>query len=99
MHTTNHQTGEKEWTILARLLSNGNDELPTPIARYILTLGFTDRDKARMHDLAERNQEDTISPAEREELFAYVNAGSLLSILQAKARRALKVKPKKRATH
>jgi hypothetical protein len=99
MHTTNHQAGDSEWTILARLLSNGDGELPAPIARYILTLDFSDRDKARMHDLAVRNQEGALSPAEREELFAYVNAGSLLSILQSKARRDLKVKPKKRVTH
>ena len=44
-----------------------------------LTLGFGERDKARMHDLAVRNQEDALSPVEKEELFAYAKAGSLLS--------------------
>jgi hypothetical protein len=68
------------------------------MARYVLNLGFSDRDKARMHDLAVRNQADALSPAEKEELFAYAKAGSLLSILKSRARRALKIKPGKRTT-
>jgi hypothetical protein len=48
-----------------------------------------------MHDLAIRNQDDALSPSEKEELFAFAKAGTLLSILQAKARRTLKVKMKK----
>ena len=68
------------------------------MARYILDLGFSDRDKARMHDLAVRNQDDTLSPAEKEELFAFGKAGDLLSILKSKARRTLGIKPKRRTT-
>jgi hypothetical protein len=49
-----------------------------------------------MHDLAVRNQEDALSPAEAEELVAYAKAGTLLSLLQSKARRALGIKAKKR---
>jgi hypothetical protein len=57
---------------------------------------FSERDKARMHDLAVRNQDDALSPSEKEELFAFAKAGTLLSILQPKARRTLKIKLKKR---
>jgi hypothetical protein len=53
---------------------------------------FSERDKARMHDLAARNQEDALSPVEKAELFAFAKAGTLLSVLQSKARRALGVK-------
>ena len=28
------------------------------LARYVLTLGFSDSDQARMEDLADRNQEE-----------------------------------------
>ena len=49
-----------------------------------------------MHDLAVRNQEDALSSEEKEELFAFAKAGSLLAILKSKARRTLKIKPKKR---
>ena len=68
------------------------------MARYVLNLGFSDQDKARMHDLAVRNQEDALAPGEKEELFAYSKAGTLLSILKSKARRTLKIRPKKRTT-
>jgi hypothetical protein len=87
---------KRKFTILARVLGNGQGQLPPEMARYILTLGFSDDDKARMHDLAVRNQDDALSPAEKEELFAYAKAGTLLSILKSKARRAVRIKPKKR---
>lgn len=93
--TTANDTNQNEATILARVLCNEQGQLPPDIARYLLTLGFGERDKARMHDLAVRNQEDALSPAEKEELFAYGKAGSLLSILKSKARRVLGVKAKK----
>jgi hypothetical protein len=51
-----------------------------------------------MHDLAVRNQNDELTPAEKEELFAFGKAGTLLSVLQSKARRTLGIKPKKRTT-
>jgi hypothetical protein len=59
------------------------------MARHILDLGFSDRDKARMHDLAVRSQDDALSVDEKEELFAFAKAGTLLSILKSKARRVL----------
>jgi hypothetical protein len=79
---------ESEVTILARILGNQHGQLP--LSRYILKTDFTDEDKARMHDLATRNQDDDLSPHEKEELFAYAKAGTLLSILKSKARRALR---------
>jgi hypothetical protein len=81
----------------SRVLGNGQNPLPADIARYILTLGFGERDKARMHDLTVGNQDDALSPSEKEELVAYAKAGSLLSILKSKGRRVFSVKSKKRA--
>jgi hypothetical protein len=99
MHTTTaNGASPSEISILARVLGNEKGQLPPDVARYILTLGFGEPDKARMHDLAVRNQEGALAPAEKEELFAYAKAGTLLSILKSKARRALAVKPKKRTT-
>ena len=83
---------ESEVTILARVLGNGQGELPRELAHYVLELGFNDRDKARMHDLAVRNQEDALTPGEKDELVAFGKAGDLLAILKSKARRTLKVK-------
>ena len=96
MSSITKQTGEKEVSILAGVLGNGRKQLTREIARYILDLGFTDDEKSRMHDLAVRNQQDALSPAEKEELIAFGKAGDILSILKSKARRTLGVKPKRR---
>ncbi len=97
MSTTTHPH-ENEVAILARILGNDRGGLPSELARYMHDLGFSDGDKARMHDLAVRNQDDALSAAEREQLFAFGKAGDMLAILKSKARRTLGVKPKKRTT-
>ncbi len=90
MNTT--QAGENEVTILARVLGNENGQLSPEMARHILDLGFSDRDKARMHDLAARNRDDALTPEEKEEMYAFGKATTLLSILKSKARRTLGIK-------
>src|SRR5258708_30227 len=94
--STSTNNSKCEVTILARILGNQHGQLPLQLSRYILKTGFTDEDKARMHDLASRNQDDDLSSEEKEELFAYAKAGTLLSILKSKARRALHAKHTKR---
>jgi demethoxyubiquinone hydroxylase (CLK1/Coq7/Cat5 family) len=93
MPTTNGRATTPEVAILARMLGNGDDGLPPEIARYVLTLRPSEQDKARMHELARRNQAGELSAEEQDELFAYTKAGTLMSILQSKARRVLGVKP------
>jgi hypothetical protein len=93
MSTATTHTTENEVTILARVLGNEGGKLPRELARYILDLGFSDRDKVRMHDLAVCNQADALTPAEKDELFAFGKAGDLLSVLKSKARSTLGIKP------
>jgi hypothetical protein len=93
MSTTTTRTQDTVATILARVLGNEQGQLPPEVARYVVDLDFSDRDQARMHNLAVRNQQGALSPAEKEELFAFAEAGTILAILQAKARRQLKIKP------
>ena len=64
---TSH-TSDNEVTILARFLTNGNSPLPKTLARYILNRTVSERDKARMHELAVRNQADDLTPAEKKEM-------------------------------
>lgn len=96
MSTATNHASENEVTILARILANENGQLPKNLARYILNLTISERDKARMHELAVRNQDDALTPAEKEELFGFAKATSLLSILKSKARRTLGIKLKRR---
>ena len=79
-------------TVLVRFLGTGDGQLPKDVARYILDIHVSERDKARMHDLAVRNQVDTLTPAEKEEMHAFGKATTLLSILKSKARRTLGIK-------
>jgi hypothetical protein len=90
------RSSDNEVTILARFLTNGDRPLPKTLARYILGLTISERDKARMHDLAVRNQNDELTPAEKREMHDFGKAGDVLAILKSKARRTLGVKPKKR---
>jgi len=95
MTTATRHASENEVTILARILCNEDGRLPDEIARYILDRKISERDQARMHDLIVRNQNDELTPAEKEEMFAFGKAGDLLSILKSRARRSLKIQPKK----
>jgi hypothetical protein len=76
--------------ILSRLFKADEGDLAPELARYVLTLGFSAADQARMQDLAARNQEGALSAEEQEELHDYVDAGHLLALLHAKARTTLK---------
>ncbi len=96
MSTATTHSSENEVTILARFLGNGDDPLPKDVARYILDIHVSERDKARMHDLAVRNQKDALTTVEQEEMYAFGKATTLLSILKSKARRTLGIKLKTR---
>ena len=97
IHTPTGPTASPEVTLLGRILSNGAEDFPPELARYFLTVGFGAEDKARMHDLALRNQEGALAPREKEELLRYANVGCLLGILQSKARKSLNKVGKKSA--
>jgi hypothetical protein len=98
MRTTTTHAADNEVTILARVLGIEHGKLSAKMARHILELGFSDRDKARMHELVTRNQDDALSPTEKQELLAFGKAGDLLSILKSKARRTLRIRPPKRTS-
>ncbi len=81
-----------EVAIFGRILSNARGSMSADLARYVLTLGFGDDDQKRMKDLAERNQDGALTPAEHEELMSFVRAGHLLALLHSKARQSLRKK-------
>ncbi len=78
--------GTSEAAIFVRLWETENGKLPRALARLILKLGFSQKDKARMHELAAKNQEGRISTTELEELDSFVKAGDLLALLQSNAK-------------
>ena len=58
-------------------------------ARALVGLRVQERTQARVAALAEKCNEGQLTPDERAEYEAYVQASTLIGILQAKARRVL----------
>ena len=90
MPTTETTLEKSEAAIFGRVFSNGKQALSRELARHVLGLTFSEQDKARMHELAVRNQAGALAPEETEELHNYIKVGHLVAILQSKARQALK---------
>jgi hypothetical protein len=77
-----------ELAILSRVLDA--EQLHPEAAKYILGLTFPERDRGRMNVLADKARQGSLSPKEQAELEEYHQAGHLLTLLQSKARVALK---------
>ena len=76
--------------IFLEVFTNGEPTMSPELAHRLLALRFTEKQRARMVDLADRNNAGTLKPAERQEMFSYANVGAILSVLHAKARIALR---------
>ena len=79
-----------EAAILSRLVRPEAGGLTVEAAEGLLSLRFEGRDLDRMHELATRNQEDRLTPAEKEEMDNYRRVCFLLDLMHSKARRSLK---------
>ena len=80
-----------ESEILSEVLAAQNGDLSPDVAKSLLRWKFSVRTRTRITRLAERNQSGTITAMERETLERYVRVGSLLNLVQAKARLSLSV--------
>lgn len=79
-----------EADILARVVAPDEPGLPPESARAILDLHFDQAALQRMEVLAEKNNQGTITAAEREEMEKYLRVGNFLDLMQSKARLSLK---------
>jgi hypothetical protein len=76
--------------ILQRVIDPKGGVLSDELARHLLALHFPASDHARYEELSEKAQQGSLSDAERAELNDYVDVNDLLTLLQARARAALK---------
>lgn len=60
------------------------------VARSILQLSFSAEERARMHELAEKNQDGSLTVEEESELDHYNRVSTVLSIIKSKARKLLR---------
>ena len=79
-----------EADVLAEVLSAGQSTMSTELAQWLLTLHFTEVQQHRVQILADKGNEGTLTEAERLEVEKYRRVGNILSLLQSKARLALK---------
>jgi hypothetical protein len=59
-------------------------------ARQIAKIEFSFEDVARMHELAERNRQGTLSDDEADELNHFSRVGTVLSVLKLRSQEVLK---------
>lgn len=79
-----------EAAILGRLIRPEQDDLSPDAARSILRLDFDAQDRTRMHQLAVKAQQGTLTAADEAELTSYRGVGRLLELMRSKARRSLR---------
>jgi hypothetical protein len=75
--------------LLSRLLEPVEQMMPVEFARELAALRATPEVEARVEALADKCNEGRLTPEERAEYDAYIDAIDLISILQAKARNVL----------
>ena len=78
-----------EADIFSRVIDPSNPTLSADGAKAFLQLSFSQRDHARMAELAERSNKGTLTDEERREYEGYVFVGDVLAMLKSKARLSL----------
>jgi hypothetical protein len=89
-------TPNTEAAILARIIQADERELTPDAARYLLSMRLPSNDEERVNELSEKARAGSLSEAEGQELDSYLHIGSLLAVMQSKARRLLKHVPSNR---
>lgn len=92
MATTQGNTGGTEAAILSRLIHPERGDLPQEAASALLRFDFEQGDLDRLHELVTKNQEDSLTPAERQDLESYLRMSAIVDLMHAKARHSLKQK-------
>jgi hypothetical protein len=90
MATAQGFTGSNaEAAILTRVIRPDEDDLPLEQAKALLRLKFEQSDLDRLHELVVKNQDDELTPIEKEELESYLRVSAFLDLMHAKARHSL----------
>ncbi len=86
-------TPNTEAAILARIIQTDERELTPDAARYLLSMRLPSGDEDRVNELSAKARAGSLTEAEGQELDSYLHIGSLLAVMQSKARRLLKHAP------
>ena len=78
-----------EASILARMIQSQDRELSPEIAHYLISIKLPPDDEVRVNELSAKARTGTLSDRESMELDSYLHIGSLLGVMQSRARRIL----------
>ncbi len=78
-----------EAAILTRITQFDQRELTPDAARYLLSMQLPPSDEERVNELSAKARAGSLTDAEAQELDSYLHIGSLLAVMQSKARRLL----------
>ncbi len=79
-----------EMDILSDAIAPNEGDLTPSVAETMLQWKFSDRAIVKMNELASKNREGKLSLEEQRELDNFMRVGSLINLVQAKARLSLK---------
>lgn len=82
-------TPNTEASILARIIQSDDRALSPEIARYLISIKLPPDDEDRVNELSAKARAGSLSDRESTELDSYLHIGSLLGVMQSKARRIL----------
>ena len=86
-------TPNTEAAILARIIQTDDRELTPDAARYLLSMRLPLSDEDRVNELSAKARAGSLTAIESQELDSYLHVGSLLAVMQSKARRLLEHGP------
>ena len=78
-----------ETSLWQRLIRPEEGTFSRDAAQSLLRLSFSDKDRNRMIDLAERNQQGLLKRKEKKELEEFIRVGDVLGMIHSKARQSL----------
>jgi hypothetical protein len=78
-----------EAAILARIIRSEERQLTPEAARYLLSMKLPSGDEDRVNELSAKARAGSLTEAETQKLDSYLHIGSLLAVMQSKARRLL----------
>lgn len=84
---------DSEAAIFSRMIRPEQGDMSDDAARSILRLAFSQYDRDRMHALAQKGQQGTLTDAETRLIDSYCRLGHLLEMMQSKARLSLRRNP------
>jgi hypothetical protein len=82
-----------EAAILARIIQADESQLSREAALYLLSMKLPAGDEDRVNELSAKARAGVLTEEETRELDSYLHIGSLLAVMQSKARRLLKNAP------